>query len=70
MVIRRCSLTERKHILLLSSKRARRKKIKELKASQPHITPWEGNEQIILETISNYNKDREMTGSSQHGFTK
>lgn len=60
----------RKQILFVSSRRARRKRIKELKASQPHLTLWEGNKQIILETISKHNKDKEVTDSSQHGFTK
>lgn len=50
----------RKQILIVSSKRAKRNRIKKLKASQTHLTPWEGNEQIILETTSKHNKEVNM----------
>jgi len=39
------------------------------KASQPHLSPWEVVEHVLLETISRYRKDKVVTGSNPHGFT-
>lgn len=46
-----------------------RRTIRELQASQPHFDPWEGDEKLILETISGMWR-RKITRSSQHRFTK
>lgn len=41
-----------------------------LQASQNHLTSGKLVEQIILEPISKHMKDRNMIGSSKHGFMK
>ena len=42
----------------------------ELHTCQPHFDPWKVMEQRILEAISKYMKDKNLFGSSWHGFTK
>lgn len=49
-------------MLLLSSRRTRRRGPKELQADQPQLHP--------LEIISRYTNDKNVTRISQHGFTK
>jgi len=42
---------------------------RELQASKPHLDPGKVIQQRILETISNYMKDKKVIGHSQHGYT-
>lgn len=45
---------------------------RELRAGKPHINPWEGHnkERIFLEAVFQIWDRKEVTGSSQRGFTK
>lgn len=42
---------------------------RKLQASQPHLSPWEVMEHVILGTISRYMKDKKAIGSGPQKFT-
>ncbi|GAB0176045.1 mitochondrial enolase superfamily member 1 [Grus japonensis] len=43
---------------------------RKLQASQPHLHPWKGEGQLILDVISKHVEEKKAIRSGQHGFTK